>query len=52
MSEIKAYQNIRNTVVHSVKELVVYLEGDVPMPIQTETLWQKVQNNVIPQTWL
>lgn len=51
-SEVKSYQTIRNVVVQSVKELVIYLEGDVPMPLQTEQLWQKVQNNVIPQTWL
>ena len=51
-SEIKAYRTVRNTVVHSVKELVMYLEGDVPMPLQTEQLWQKVQNNIIPQAWL
>jgi len=39
-------------VVASVKELALYLEGDVPIPLQTEKLWQKVQNNVIPSTWL
>jgi hypothetical protein len=32
-SEVKSYQTIRNVVVQSVKELVIYLEGDVPMPI-------------------
>lgn len=43
----KLLENIRNCVLN----LVIHIEGNNPKPLETEQIWAKVQNNVIPSTW-